>query len=88
METSNPTLKVGISNVELTCTHDSNDVVDSYEWLKDNEKVNGASKSQYQIPDKKTSNSGSYQCRVIATNVPPSAKSDAMTVTFLCKFVS
>ena len=88
METSNATPQVDVSNVELTCTHNTNDVVNSYEWFKDNEKINGASKSQYQIPDKKTSNSGSYQCKVFATNVPPSPKSDAMTVTFLCKFVS
>ena len=88
METSNATPQVDVSNVELTCTHDSNDVVDSYEWFKDDEKINGASKNKYRIRDKKTSNSGSYQCKVIATNVFPSAKSDALTVTFLCKFVS
>ena len=88
MATSNATPQVGISNVELTCNHDSNDVVASYEWFKDNQKITGASKNKYQIPDKKTSNSGSYQCKVFATNVPPSPKSDALTVTFLCKFIS
>ena len=77
-----------MTNVELTCQDDTNDVVVRYEWFKDNgAAIPDAESKVYGIPGNTKSNSGSYQCKVHATNVPPKL-SDAKTVTFLCKFVS
>ena len=89
MTSSNNYPQEDVRNVELTCTKDTNDVVAQYQWFKDDgAAITGAESAKYQLPDKKRANSGDYYCKVIATNVPPSPKSDALTVTFLCKFIS
>ena len=63
-------------------------MVDKYQWFKDDgAAITGAESAKYQLPDNKRANSGSYQCKVIVTNIPSEPKSDAMTVTF-GKFVS
>ena len=86
---SNNNPQVGVSNVELTCTHASNDVVKSYQWFKDGTQINTATAKKYQLPGKAKSDSGfKYQCKVVATYVPPSSFSDELTVTFLCKLFS
>ena len=83
--TSNEHPQVDVSNVELTCNAVSNDIIGSYEWRKDNKKIDSATDKIYRIPGKAKTDSGSYQCRVFATYVPPSTLSDAKVVTFLCK---
>ena len=83
---SNNNPQVGVSNVELTCTHDSNDVVKSYQWFKDGTQIGTVSSKKYQPPGNAKSDSGfKYQCKVVATYVPSSSFSDELTVTFLCK---
>ena len=77
---------VGLDNVDLTCNPDTTDAVQSFEWYKNNGRITGAVSKIYRIPGNQRSNSGSYQCKVIATNISP--MSDAKTVTFLGKFVS
>ena len=86
MTSSNNNPQVGVSDVELTCTHDSNDVVKSYLWFKDGTQIDKATAKKYQLPGKAKSDSGfKYQCKVVATYVPSSSFSDELTVTFLCK---
>ena len=86
MTSSNQNPQVDVSNVELTCTHASNDVVKSYQWFKDGTQINTATAKKYQLPGKAKSDSGfKYKCIVVATYVPPSSFSDELTVTFLCK---
>ena len=85
MTTSNGSPQESVDNVELTCASATSDVISSYEWHKNNVKIVNATAEKYQIPGNAKSNSGSYQCKVITDNVPPSTLSDALSVTFLCK---
>ena len=85
---SEPFPQVDVTNVELTCENATNDVVGGYQWFKNNVRINTATAEKYQLPGKAKSDSGfKYQCKVVATYVPPSTLSDELTVTFLCKLI-
>ena len=73
----------GTDSVTLTCVYLTSGT--TYEWFKDNTKINGASARTYALPDNKRANSGSYKCKVTPQNVP-AMESDAKVVTFLCKY--
>ena len=68
-------------DVTLTCTKSTSDTLTSYEWFKDNVKINGADKSTYALPDNKRTNSGSYTCKV-TVQTRPAATSAAKVVIF------
>ena len=73
--------------MELTCLNATNDAISSYEWRKDNVVVANTTAEKYQLPDNKRANSGSYQCKVVAVNAPPSTLADSVIVTFMCKYL-
>ena len=69
----------------LTCNPTTTDSITGYEWYKGTNKIANAAASTYDLSDNGRQNSGSYQCKVVSSNVGTSVLSDATTLTFLCK---
>ena len=70
---------VGGDDITLTCTSNITSP-DSYEWYKDETKVDSATTSTFNIGNKETAN-GEYKCLVVK-GVDKSAKSAGKTITF------
>ena len=89
MKTSNKHPQVAVDNVVLTCEPDTSQTVTSYEWYKDGVKITkDAATATYSVPGNAKTNSGNFECKVMAEQVTPSPFSDDFAVTFLCKLLS
>ena len=84
MTSSNYNPQAGVSNVYLTCHHDTDETISSYEWYKDDAKIDTATAEKYQLPTKAKGDGGSFQCKVVTTQ-STSVFSDKLVVEFLCK---
>ena len=75
----------GQDNVVLTCVPATTDSIVAFEWYKDKRFISSGTNDTYMIPGNKRTNSGAYQCKVYAKNIPISPLSNRKNVTFLCK---
>ena len=75
----------GQDNVVLTCVPATTVSIVDFEWYKDNRFISRGINDTYTIPANKRTNSGAYQCKVYAKNIPISPLSNSKNVTFLCK---
>ena len=83
---SNDSPVEGNDTVILTChkvTSDA-DIVKSYEWYKNEIRVDGQANQTYNIGDNRTA-SANYTCKVVTERTGTSDVSDSKEITFLCK---
>ena len=74
-------------NVTLTCLPVTTDVVTKFQWLKDEQIVEGVISESFMVGNNRSS-SGNYSCRVRTTRVGRSTESTKEAVIFLCKLRS
>ena len=85
ISTSNASPVEGRDSVVLTCTSLSSDNVTHYTWYKNNVRINNETNQNYTLPNTNRSDDGTYACDVSTKKAPTSAKSENVTVRYLCK---
>ena len=75
------------TNVTLTCSAQTTDDLDGYNWYEDNKKISGASVKTYILPNKNRADDGIYSCSVTTKNLGTSQNSNNLTINFKCELL-